>query len=373
VLPPTLAVVGCHRRLLEDLMHALADSRSRARVVAVAALLLGMVLGGVVLRVADGSASAGDGAAAEGAVLAEGEPTATPTTTPTVPPTTPGVATRFTASSLNVLGADHTAPGGNKRGWASGEQRMRWLTEVIQKRGVDVIGLQEFQRSQYNVFVSELGSEFGTYPGTLWGKKGMRNSVAWRLDSWELVSSSWIKIPYFHGTLLRMPVVLLRNLHTGQQVYYSSFHNPADARGHAEKWRDQATDLEIAMVNRLEAESGLPVYVTGDMNERDEFFCRMTAKTDLLSASGGENADGSCAPTRPTYIDWVLGSPETVFTRYEAFRSAKVRKSTDHPMILAEAELPPAITPPDCPTTTPTPTPTPTGSPTPNVPTSPAP
>jgi hypothetical protein len=306
VLPPTLAVVGCHRRLLEDLMDALPDSRSRARVVAVAALLLGMVLGGVVLRVADGSPAAGDGAA-DGAVLAEGEPTGTPS--PTTPPTTPGVATRFTVSSLNVLGADHTAPGGNKKGWASGEQRMTWLTQVIQKRSVDVIGLQEFQRSQYKVFVSELGSEFGTFPGTQWGAKGMRNSVAWRLDSWELVSSSWLKIPYFHGTLLRMPVVLLRNLQTGQQIYYSSFHNPADARGHAEKWRDQATDLEIAMVNRLRAESGLPVYVTGDMNERDEFFCRTTAKTDLLSASGGSNEGGSCAPARPTYIDWVLGSP----------------------------------------------------------------
>jgi endonuclease/exonuclease/phosphatase family metal-dependent hydrolase len=325
----------------------LSDPRSRTRAAVVAALLLGTVVGAGALRLA-GTDPGDDGARlAQGAVTATPSPTATPT---------PGAATRFTASSLNVLGADHTAPGGNKPGWASGAQRMVWLTQVMQKRGVDVIGLQEFQRPQYEAFVSEVGDEFGTYPGLSWGRKGMRNSVAWRLDSWELVSGSWVKIPYFHGTVLRMPVVLLRNIHSGQQVYFSSFHNPADARGKAEKWRDQATDLEIAMVNRLRAESGLPVYVTGDMNERDEYFCRMTARTDMLAANGGFNQGGACGPTRPTYIDWLFGSPETTFTGYEAYRSAKVRRSTDHPMIIAEAELAPVIAPPDCPTT-PTPTP----------------
>lgn len=335
----------------------LSDPRSRSRAAVVAALLLGMVLGAVALRLS------GSGSGDDGARLAEGSVTETPA------PTTPGVATTFTASSLNALGADHTAAGGNKHGWATGAQRMKWLTEVIQNRSVDVIGLQEFQYAQYQTFVRELGDEFGTYPALAWGNKGMRNSVAWRLDQWELVSGSWVKIPYFHGTVLRMPVVLLRNLQTGQQMYYSSFHNPADARGNAEKWRDKATDLEIAMVNRLRAETGLPVYITGDMNERDEYFCRMTGGTDMLAANGGFNQGGSCGPTRPTYIDWIFGSPETTFTAYVANRSAKVRKSTDHPMIIAQAELPPVITPPDCPTTpTTTPTPTPTPTPTQNVP-----
>ena len=349
----------------------LSDPRSRARMTVVAALLLGVVLGAGALRLA------GSGSDDAGARLAEGQATTTPTPTTTPPPTTPGVATQFTASSLNVLGADHTDSGGNKHGWAPGAVRMKWLTEIIQDRSVDVVGLQEFQYPQYQTFVAELGDEFGTYPGLLWGKRGMRNSVAWRLDQWDLVSGSWIKVPYFHGTVLRMPVVLLRNIQTGQQVYYSSFHNPADVRGNAEKWRDQATDIEIAMVNRLRTSSGLPVFVTGDMNERNEYFCRMTAGTDMLAANGGFNQGGTCGPTRPVYIDWIFGSPETTFTGYEAYRSAKVRKSTDHPMIITQAELPPVITPPsDCPTPTATPTPTPTptrtpsptGSPTPNVP-----
>ncbi len=339
----------------------LSEPRARSRAAVVAALLLGMVLGALVLRVADGAGS--EEAAAQ---LAEGTVTPSPTTTPTP---TPGSPTQFTISSLNVLGAGHTGPNGNKKGWASGEQRMRWLTNVVRANGVDVIGLQEFELPQYRVFMQLAGDEYGIYPGQLWGPKATRNSVAWKLDEWELVSASWVEIPYFHGNTMRMPVVLLRNLQSGQQAYFSTFHNPANARGPAAKWRKQATDVEIALVNRLRTESGLPVYVTGDMNERDIYFCRMTAATDMVAANGGYNDGGSCGPARPTYIDWIFGSPETAFSDYAANRGPRIRRSTDHPMIIAQAALPPVLTDPDCPATpTPTPTPTPTGSPTPNVP-----
>jgi Endonuclease/Exonuclease/phosphatase family len=340
------------------------DARSRHRLTVVAALLLGMVLGAAALRLS-GTGDSGDDAAQ----LAEGEVSG---------------PTQFTVSSLNSLGADHTAPGGNKHGWASGAQRMKWLTQVVNGQGVEVLGLQEFQYPQYQVWEQQMGTRWDTYPALLWGKKGMRNSVAWRSDQWSLVSGSWVKIPYFHGTVLRMPLVLLQNIATGQQMYVSSFHNPADARGPAAKWRKQATEIEIAMVNRLRSESGLPVYVIGDMNERDIYFCRMTAGTDMVAANGGFNNGtgglGGCSPTRPTYIDWIFGSPETTFSGYVANRGPMIRKSTDHPMIIAQAELPPVLTP-ECPTESPTPTTTPTdpstttpptptatGSPSPNVP-----
>ncbi|WP_395656089.1 endonuclease/exonuclease/phosphatase family protein [Nocardioides sp.] len=325
----------------------LSDARSRQRLTVVAALLLGMVLGAAALRLS------GMGAADDGARLAEGD-----TTTPT----------QWTMSSLNVLGAGHTKPGGKKAGWASGPVRMKWLTEVINEKGVDVIGLQEFERPQYLVWEREMGADWDTYPGTAWGPKYMRNSVAWRTDQWSLVSGSWVKIPYFHGHLLKMPVVRLQNVTTGQEIYASSFHNPASVHGPAAQWRKRATDIQIAMVNRLREESGLPVYVLGDMNERDVYYCRMTAATDMVAASGGYNNGtgglSGCGPTRPTYIDWIFGSPETTFSGYVAERGPKVRKSTDHSMIIAEAELPPVTPPTDCPTPTVTPTVTPTPSPT---------
>ncbi|CAI9407985.1 endonuclease/exonuclease/phosphatase family protein [Nocardioides sp. T2.26MG-1] len=343
----------------------LSDPRSRSRAAVVAALLLGMVLGAVALRVAGGTASGG-----EAAQLADGTVSPSPTTTTTPVPGTP---TQFTISTLNVLGAGHTSANGNKKGWAPGPQRMAWLTDIVRASGVDVIGFQELELPQYRVFMQKAGAEYGIYPGQVWGPKATRNSVAWKLDEWELVSASWVEIPYFHGNTMRMPVVLLRNLQSGQQAYFSTFHNPANARGPAATWRKRATQIEVAMVNRLRAESGLPVYVTGDMNERDIYFCRMTAGTDMVAANGGVNDGGGCGPARPTYIDWIFGSPETTFSGYVANRGPKVRRSTDHPMIIAQAALPPVLADPDCPATptdgpTPTPTPTPTGSPTPNVP-----
>jgi endonuclease/exonuclease/phosphatase family metal-dependent hydrolase len=321
-------------------------SRSRACWLAVGALLLGTVLGAGALRL---SGTLDDGQVAQ---LADGS-----TDEPTTPPTNPGTATTFTLSSLNVLGAGHTGPNGRKKGWATGAERMKTLNAEIQRRGVDVIGLQEFEAPQYRVFLSALGSRFATFPGTAWGSKAMRNSVAWRLDSWDLVSTSWIKIPYFHGILRRMPVVLLRSVETGQQAYFTSFHNPANARGPAERWRDKATSLEAAMVNQLRADTGLPVYVTGDMNERDEYFCKMTRNTDMVAANGGSNGRAGCRPGRPTGIDWIFGSPETTFSGYLASRTPAIRRSTDHPMLTVEAELPalPYCPTPPTPTTSPEP------------------
>ena len=88
----------------------------------------------------------------------------------------------------------------------------------------------------------------------------------------------------------------------------------------------------------------------------------------MVSASGGYRSATTCQPPGGMVVDWIFGSPETTFSEYQVNRGPRVRKSTDHPMIIAEAELPP-IPPTDCPTPTPTPTPPPvTGTPSPNVP-----
>jgi endonuclease/exonuclease/phosphatase family metal-dependent hydrolase len=332
-------------------------SRSRVRWLIVAALLFGMVLGAAVLRVAGGGGSDDAAQLAEGSSESTGTPTApsTPTAPPTTAPPEPGVPTRFKVSSLNVLGAGHTRPNGRKSGWASGPERMGWLAKEITKRDVDVIGLQEFERPQYRVFKSRLGRTWDTFPGTSWGAKNMRNSVAWREDTWELVRSSKVMIPYFHGNLRPMPVVLLRNVESGRKAYFTSFHNPASTRGPAKKWRKQATRIEINLVNRLRAKTSLPVYVLGDMNEHEEYFCKMTAGTDMVSANGSRKGARGCHPRPRVRIDWIFGSPETAFTNYVDARNARIRRSTDHAMLVADAELPgvPYCPAPPTPSTTP--------------------
>jgi endonuclease/exonuclease/phosphatase family metal-dependent hydrolase len=316
-------------------------------VVTVFALLVALIVALLGMRVVLG----GSDSPPSGGLVA-GPPSAS-TTTPTAPPTTPPVEqppTSFKISSLNVLGDGHTSAGGNRKGWAPGATRMRWLTQRLLQHNVDVVGFQELQEPQYASFSAMVGQTYGIYPGNV-GKARLRNSIAWRLDTWSLVSASWIRVPYFDGEPLKMPVVLLQNRTTGQQVYFANFHLPANARGNAERWRDQGTELQIGLIRRLRAQSGLPTFITGDMNEKEEYFCRMAKAQRMLSASGGTATATTCTPPQPLYVDWVMGPEETRFTEYVADRSPLVKKSTDHPMIVARAELPPPLVPVECPPT----------------------
>ena len=53
-------------------------------------------------------------------------------------------------------------------------------------------------------------------------------------------------------------------------------------------------------VNRLRAETPfLPVFFTGDMNDREEFFCPVTARTELRAANGGATSAGSASSPGP--------------------------------------------------------------------------
>lgn len=249
--------------------------------------------------------------------------------------------TVFRLSSFNILGFGHTKPGGNRKGWADGRTRMRWQIELLDERDIDLVGFQEFQPEQFETFTAEVGDAWGVYPGDKLARAAMHNSIAWRKDTWRLVKPGFIPIPYFDGVRIRMPVILLRHVVTGQEAWFGNFHNPANARGDAERWRDEATRLQIALANRLRNETGLPVFITGDMNEKAEYFCKMTRGAPMIAANGGSNGSGGCRPPSPIHVDWIFGPVETSFSGYVADRSEMVRKSSDHPMVIAEATLPP--------------------------------
>jgi hypothetical protein len=260
-----------------------------------------------------------------------------PGTTPAAPATTQdGAGTQFTMATFNLLGSSHTARGGHSPGMASGVARMPGALSILAQHQVSVAGLQEFQPDQRQAF-QRLATGWAMYPGLSMGRMAGENSVAWRTDTWTLVKPGLVDIPYFNGRIRPMPYVLLRNKQTGAQAYFSTFHNPANVHGPAQKWRTAATTREIALFNQLEA-TGIPQFVTGDMNERSEYFCRVTAATKLHAAAGGSNV-GACRPPKPIGIDWILGSPSAVFSNYTVDRSALVRRTTDHPVVVAHVAL----------------------------------
>jgi len=257
------------------------------------------------------------------------------------------VATTFRMATFNVLGADHTAPGGNRPGWASGEKRMEWAVKLIREQDLSLVGLQEFQPPQYKKFKEITGKEWGVYPGNKMGAAETHNSVIWRRDVWKAVERRTIGIPYFRGNMIKMPYVLVRNKETGRRVWIFNSHNPADTRGPAAKWRSKGFQIEADLVTRLRATyPGVPVVTTGDKNSRDPYVCHMVAKSEQHASNGGFLAPSGCDTGAPLKVDWTTGSQDVYFTRYSVLDKGLINKTSDHPLIMSDVNLPPQVSVP---------------------------
>jgi hypothetical protein len=246
----------------------------------------------------------------------------------------------FRVSSFNVLGWSHTEPGGDRPRMASGETRMRYTTELLDNHRVDVVGMQEFQPPQMATFRRIEGDSWGLYPADSLNRIDGNNSIAWRKDTWALVEAHTIAIPYFKGAKVQMPYILLRNLASNRLVWFANFHNPANTRqmGDNLRWRAQARILEVALANEIWA-SGVPLMITGDMNEKAPYFCALTTGAPMRSASGGSWGTSRCSPPANLQIDWIFGSNDVRFTSYAVKDGPLVDKASDHPMILADVTV----------------------------------
>ena len=245
--------------------------------------------------------------------------------------------TTFRVGTFNVLGSSHTAKGGNRKGWASGYTRMGWAWSLISQANLSVVGFQELEDVQYSRMRALSG--WDAYPGPTLDRGSIRNSLAWDPDVWELVEANSIGIPYFGGQIIRRPVVKLKNIASGREVWFFNTHNPATTAGHGNnaRWRVAAISLEIRLANELTAD-GTPVVFTGDYNDRAEAFCPIVGGTDLEAANGGSSS-GSCSPPPHMDVDWIFGSG----IDWQEFTSASqgiTGRVTDHPFVYAEAYVP---------------------------------
>jgi murein DD-endopeptidase MepM/ murein hydrolase activator NlpD/endonuclease/exonuclease/phosphatase family metal-dependent hydrolase len=236
----------------------------------------------------------------------------------------------FVVVTFNTLGSSHTTAHGNKPWMASGPSRTRGLVTLLARYHVDVAGLQEFQRPQYQTFLRLAGGTYAVYSPS----GDTENSIIWRRDRWQLVSATTFAVPYFDGHLRRMPIVRLRSRDTGRLITFVNVHNPADTSRFPRqgRWRAVAVAREVGLVRRLEERSGGPIVLTGDLNDRRAAFCAL-GRAGLRAAAGGSSGP-VCRPPAHAGIDWILGGPGTHFTSYQVLRDALVRRTTDHPIIL---------------------------------------
>jgi hypothetical protein len=250
----------------------------------------------------------------------------------------------YKVSSFNVLGASHTPPGGRR---ASGVTRIGFAYELLRRHHVDVAGFQELQASQVNAFNQVTSGNWGLYPGLSLRRIDSENSIGWRRSKFDLVHATTVNIPYFDGAPRPMPVVLLREKSSGMLTYFANFHNPADTSKHRNqgRWRAEATRIEIALQNQL-ATRGIPRIMTGDMNERAPYFCRVTAGSPVKAARPTSyRKGGACYANKPRAVDWIFGSVRVTFSDYDEDRSPLVARTTDHPVITARVTVHPTQLP----------------------------
>ncbi|WP_030483984.1 endonuclease/exonuclease/phosphatase family protein [Nocardioides aequoreus] len=248
----------------------------------------------------------------------------------------PGFGGGIRVASWNVLGHDHTAPGGRKykKGWAAGTKRIRWAADRIGRERYDVVGFQEMERPQRVAFRKHVGKRWALHTA------GINTVVAWRTSKFRLVAARQITLPYFHGEKKRLPYVLLQQRSTGQRFWVASFHNPADARGPAQRFRNEAAKRQVKLAKRL-GRTGVPVIFAGDFNESWSFVCKLHRSTGMRSFVGGGVRDGRCVTRKPRWngVDWVLGSSKVRLSRASTINDRQVRRVSDHPLVGARVTI----------------------------------
>lgn len=246
-----------------------------------------------------------------------------------------GAAEPFQIGSFNVLAIQHTAPGGMKPAkWPTAAWRTPRAIELIRAHGVEVLGLQEVKPAQLDPILNATG--FKAYPGYEFGARDTDNSIIYDPKVFEFVSGSSFPIT-FMSRARPQTVLRLRQIATGREMYFINGHTSAGHDRRNTATRLAGMDTIVAQINRLKAE-GLPVFLTGDMNDRAVFFCRVLPPTGMIAAVGGNTA-GGCHPPGRMPVDWVIGTPDVAFSGYRLDESSIRRLISDHFFISATATV----------------------------------
>ena len=260
-------------------------------------------------------------------------------------PTAPDSPTRFRVSTFNLLGYGHTDDNGPRRkGYQDGRTRQKMANTLIVNNNLDIVGFQEMEWPQIDQFKIDLGARYDIFPGRLTKPTNSvdANSIAWRRDHWTAVEKRYYAAPYFKGSMVKKPIVVLQHNVTGQRVIVTNTHNPANTFGNAKQWRDQSVAIQAATFTALRSEfPGVPILFTGDMNDRDNFFCPFVRKSGYAfqAANGGVVTPKRCTLPSRAWIDWIMGTNDITFSGYQQLRTPYIKKTTDHPLIFADVTL----------------------------------
>ena len=235
----------------------------------------------------------------------------------------------FKIASFNVLASQHTEPGGQHAGWPGAGWRSGQTVGLIRAHGADIVGLQEVKSGQLSAITG--GTGFRAWPGG----GDPDNSVIYNPKKFEYVSGTTFSV-FFMSRNRPQTVLRLRHKQSRREFYVINMHPSAGHGGRYASSRNAAFDTVVSYINKLKSER-LPIFLTGDMNDRGNFYCRVVTRTGLVAAQGGGGTCGSAPRMRP--VDWVTGWGKVSFSGYVDDFSSESKRVSDHPFVSATATM----------------------------------
>jgi alpha-tubulin suppressor-like RCC1 family protein/endonuclease/exonuclease/phosphatase family metal-dependent hydrolase len=241
-------------------------------------------------------------------------------------------------TSFNVLGSNHTQPGGGALNYAPARIRTEWTANLLQSTSADIIAFQELKADQYTQLQKTLAPTYAFYPATVDTGKVVWQSVMWDTSQWEFVSAMDVSVPVI-GTTRPNPMVRLRSKLTRRNIWVFNVHNSSKNTPERQRERNAAVKIEIGKILAQRAKR-IPVVFLGDMNERKVIFCKVVRQTDLRAVTGGHATKKKCVPPRTMHLDWIFVSPEFKVRSAAFDRSPQVTRITDHSVLNSTTSIP---------------------------------
>lgn len=239
-------------------------------------------------------------------------------------------------TTFNILGSQHTSPGGGATNYAPGRIRGEWSAAVLHNYGSSIVGFQEMQKDQYEAVKQSMADRYSFYPDSSGAGKVVWQSIMWDSSQWDFVGATQIMIPKL-GKERPMPMVRLKSKLNNRNIWVLNAHHTAGRTKQRQAERNRSVRLEIAKINGQRSKK-LPVIFLGDMNEREPVYCKVTRNTDLRAAQGG--GTNPCRMPKRTRFDWIFTSPEFSKQGTKFDRSSAIQRLTDHTVVTALTNVP---------------------------------
>ncbi len=259
---------------------------------------------------------------------------------------------KFSVTTFNILGSQHTEPGGGVPYWAPGRLRSEWAADVIADTGSSIVAIQESQRDQVVALQKILGQHYDFWPGTSLSARHGWQTVMWDRRVWTREKAQNLELPVL-GTTRPHPVIRLKHRKTGRKTWVINIHN--SSKQTKERIRERAKALKkINRVVRKKRKTGAQVLLLGDFNDRKRAFCSVVGDTDLESVFGGsvtkkatkatknkknKKKKNVCRTPRGMGIDWIFHSPGLKNRSATRTRTPWVTSVADHPVVTARMKI----------------------------------